>query len=116
VVQSHGMVLEGSMPVGHGGMPCVAGLGEEAEVREAKASDQGRTGLPLSRRWGLLGSRMQEHAREKRRQGTEQGQAEGGFAHEQAWFQGRHLQDSLHSMLFRRTGLISWKVRILCPR
>ena len=32
--QSHGSILERSVPIGHGEVSCIARLGEETEVRE----------------------------------------------------------------------------------
>ncbi len=59
------MVLEGGVAVGHGGMPGVAGLGEQAEVREAEAAHQEGAGLPPAKGWAFLAPGMKEHAKEQ---------------------------------------------------
>ena len=86
MIQAHGVVLESRVAVGHGGMAGVAGFGEKAEVGEAEAPYQGSAGLALPRRAALLGPRMKQHGHEQRRLNADQGQAEGGFAHERTGF------------------------------
>ena len=76
VVQPHGVILEGRMAVGHGGMAGVAGFGEKAEVCEAQAAHQRRAGLALPGGGALLRFRMDEHAEEQHRLDADQGQAE----------------------------------------
>ncbi len=75
------MVLEGRMAVGHGGVPGVAGFGEEAEVREAEAAHEREAGLPSEGRSADLGLPVDDHGDEQRREGADQEQAKGGFAH-----------------------------------
>lgn len=65
MIQSRGMVLEGRMAVGHGGMAGVAGFREQAEVREAQTADQGNTGAALLGATPLLASGVQEQTEEQ---------------------------------------------------
>ena len=77
MVQGHGVVLEGGVAVRHGGVPGVAGLGEEAEVRDPEPAHDLRPGRP-----GADGSRrldlgMDHHGPVEGDQGTEARDEEG---------------------------------------
>lgn len=84
MVQPHGMVLEGRVAVGHGGVPGVPGFGEEAEIGQAQAADEGQAGLAALGRRALLGPGMEEHGAKQQRQEGEAGQAERRWTHEGA--------------------------------
>ncbi len=65
MIQPWGMVLEGRVAIGHGGVAGVAGLGEEAEIRETQAADQENAGSALLCPSSSLGPGMQKHAEEE---------------------------------------------------
>jgi len=115
MVQPHGVVLEGCVPVGHGGMAGIAGFGEEAEVGEAKAAHEGQAGLSLLPGPPILGPGVQKHAQKQRRLDAEHGQADGGLPHEDMTPRNTQLQDSLHSMPFMMLGVIPGKASTFLP-
>lgn len=39
MIEGHGVILERCIRVGHGGMPGVAGFGEQAQIGESKTAD-----------------------------------------------------------------------------
>ena len=96
MIQSHGVVLERGMAVGHGwvtGVPC---LGEEAEVREPQAAHQARADLPPLEGVALLRLGMGEHGQEQQPLSAQEGQPKIGFP-----------QADLHSSSFRVAAVMS---------
>lgn len=81
MIQTHGVVLEGRVAVGHGGVPRIAGLREEAEVGEPEATHQGQARLSLPGGPGLSRPGVDEHAQEQRSENAGQGQVDRRFPH-----------------------------------
>jgi hypothetical protein len=65
MIQPHGMVLEGGVAIGHGGVSRVAGFGEQAEVGKTEVVHQGGAGLSSGGAKVLQVICMNEHANEQ---------------------------------------------------